>query len=682
MVKSLPTTQRPLMLPRRPHLYRHPGSTRLFSSLSPSERFGLAYLAAAVFLASTTTVFAQSEIPARIAEPLAIERLEAPRSAQEVPHHPSTSELPSDQAIMDRISEFSTAYLRDLLGIYARLRNEEMTTALSGELRRRDPGNALPRSDDLLRAQAMDLETSPPSQEETLDDLIDRLISAERNAEALELMEKERATTFRNRIFPFELELGDAYATAGNLLSARGAYGRALASPTRSGLAREGLAELDRLETIEAGYQLMARNRDAAALKYAENLRQQSPDDIEVRLLHAEALVSNYHYMEALPMLEAIHSEHFTKAPFPARDALAECYRAIGRFDEAGTLYRTLAVDPSMPARERDDAIVDAREVGRMRTGNLHGDAEFLTENEGEGFMGHLRVSAPIGERNHAGVRAWAYNVSLSEERSLRQSSGSYYGATGFLRRYAGDNLHFIEGRGGGGDNGEASWGVTFGREAPCVGVLGFEVSADANLPAVDSLQLIALNATENRVEGSIILPLPYQLQLYASGWGRQVQADGADLGEGWGASIELGRILWENETETRQIHVAYQGYYESFDASRLSENEVGRLGFAGDPAEGRLLGDDLIAPLYHPHGVFFSYETQATNRLYYWAGSGLFFNFGDNSAEYHVSAGLDWAFRDSLSFYLEGGYYSNGVSAGNSESDVVVGTVGWRGFF
>ena len=135
--------------------------------------------------------------------------------------------LPSDEAILKRLPEFSTEYVSDLLGIYARLENKAMVAALTNELRRRDPDGNLPLSDADIANAAMDMSNDPPSPHEALENQIDALILGKKYTEAIALMEKQRAGQFSGKSFPFDTDLADTYATVGNLSAAREAYQRA-----------------------------------------------------------------------------------------------------------------------------------------------------------------------------------------------------------------------------------------------------------------------------------------------------------------------------------------------------------------------------------------------------------------------------------------------------------------------
>ncbi len=633
------------------------------------------------------TAFASLSRPHSVAQDVvpAPEKSDPPPAAETTPAT-SAGDLPGDEAILNRLPELSTEYVRDLLGIYARLNNANMIAALTAELRKRDPDGALPMTDAEIAREAMDLNDDPPGPHEALENRIDALILAGKYPEVIVLMEKERAGQFAGKDFPFEVELGDAYGTTGNLAAAREAYQRVVSSKSApessKALARAGIVEIDKLEAIAAGYQMIEKHRDAEALAHADALRRKYPEDLEVQLLYAQALVPNYHYMEALPMLEAIKAKHYKGQAYPAQDALAESLRAVGRLDDSAAAYAELAKDSTVPAHVREQAVIAGREVSQMRAAHVAANLEFLSENEGDARMATAQASAPLGDGMHGGFRGWAYDVDLTNERSLRRDGGDFLGAVAFVRKYLDDNLSYVEARVGGGEHSELTWGVSYGREATHIGVLGYELSVDGNIPAIDSLQLIALNGVENRVSGSVTLPLPGRFEASAGVFGRTVEADGADLGDGWGASLEVGRPIWENVTQTRQIYLSYQANYESFDAARISEAEVARLGYNGLPAEGRLLGADLIEPSYHPHGLSLSYEAQLGSRLYAYAGTGLYFDFSDDEWDYHFTAGVDYSLTDTIDLIIEGGYYSDGTGASNDDSEVFVGTIGVKTYY
>lgn len=648
--------------------------------LSSSRRLLHQTIAVATALAALTRPHSEAQEAG-----LPSEQSELPPAAETSSATPK-SDLPGDEAILQQLPELSTEYVRDLLGIYARLNNANMIAALSAELRKRDPDGALPMTDTEMAREAMNLSDDPPGPHELLERRIDTLILAGKYPEVIALMEKERAGQFAGKDFPFEVELGDAYGTTGNLAAAREAYQRVVDSKSApeasQTLARSGIAEIDKLEAIAAGYQMIEKHQDAEALAHADALRRKYPEDLEVQLLYAQSLVPNYHYMEALPMLEAIKTKHYKGQAYPAQDALAESLRAVGRLDDSAAAYAELAKDTTVPAHVREQAVIAGREVSRMRAANVTAHLEFLSENEGDARLATVRASAPLGGGLHGGFRGWAHDVDLTEERSLRRDGGDFLGAVAFVRKYLDDNLSYVEARVGGGEHSELSWGISYGREATHIGVLGYDLSLDGNVPAIDSLQLIALNGVENRVSGSVTVPLPRRFEASAGAFGRTVQADGADLGEGWGAFFEVGRPIWENMTQTRQVYLSYRADYESFDAARISEAEVARLGYAGLPSDGRLLGADLIEPNYRPHGLSLSYEAQVNSALYGYVGTGLFFDFSDKEWDYHFTAGIDYALTDTIDLIIEGGYYSDGTGASNDDSEVLVGTIGLKSYY
>ncbi|MCB1233549.1 MAG: hypothetical protein KDM91_00590 [Verrucomicrobiae bacterium] len=584
--------------------------------------------------------------------------------------------LPSDESILQRMPDMATEYLREVYGIYARLGNEKMTEAIANELRRRDP--------DFTASSADEGESGPENPHDALEDRIDAMMQARKYSEAIAFMEKLRTERFGGGVFPFEVELADAYGTVGDLERATSGYQRVIDGAGHSAeakaAARAGIVEIEKLRATKIAYDLIERHRAGEALAQAEALRAKYPEDVEIELLHSQALVSNNRHAEALPTLEAIKARDYRGQSYPAQDALAESLLATGRLAEARAAYDELAVDVNALPHVRESAVRSSAEIFKSRTGAVKVDYERLSESEGDGNFIALEALAPVMIDTLAGVRAWYDDVSLSKERTLRASSGEFAGGVGFVRRYFGDGLTYFEGRAGGGQHGEVTWGASLGRERVHPGVTGYELSVDGNAPATDSLQLIALNGTEDRARVAVSGPLPGRFEYAADAWVRRVSADGADLGDGYGGFLEIGRPIWENRLETASLRLAYRADYERFNASRLSDAEAGRFDLLDD--DGRFLGADLVEPRYHPHGLRLSWDSQVNPWLYLYAEGGLFYDFADEEWDYQFSAGMEVALTERCDLVAEAGYYSDGTGASNDESEVIVGTVGLRWYY
>ena len=163
----------------------------------------------------------------------------------------------------------------------------------------------------------------------------------------------------------------------------------------------------------------------------------------------------------------------------------------------------------------------------------------------------------------------------------------------------------------------------------------------------------------------------------------RRVEADGTELGDGYGAFLEVGRPIWENLKETSRLYAAYRADYEKFDAKAISPGQAAALGYIGDPADGRFLGAELVEPRYHPHGVQLTYESQINPQLFHFLSAGLYFDFADEEWDYNFSAGLEYAITDTIDLILEGGYYSDGTgAASNEDSAVYSGSIGIRAYY
>ena len=99
----------------------------------------------------------------------------------------------------------------------------------------------------------------------------------------------------------------------------------------------------------------------------------------------------------------------------------------------------------------------------------------------------------------------------------------------------------------------------------------------------------------------------------------------------------------------------------------------------AGETAS---LGEDLIAPEYHPHGLYLGYEARLNEKLDLYSEAGLAYEFSDSEYDYNFTLGAEYGIRDQLDLVIEGAFYSNGTGAGNNESKVLVGKIGLQGYF
>jgi Flp pilus assembly protein TadD len=525
----------------------------------------------------------------------------------------------------------------------------------------------------------------PPSPYDHLENQIDALVSQRKYTEAIDFMEKLKRENLGGNPYYFEVDLGDAYASIGNFEEARISYQRVADSgnypPETKKKAEAGLVEVAKIEGIKESYDLIEANKAELALAKAGELRSAHPEDVEVEMLYAQALVSNRRHREALPALEMIKRTHYMGQAFPAQDAMAESLLATGRLEEAKAAYDELAVDPTVKPSVRQEAIRASSDIDEMKGAGVALNIELLSEGEGDGSFFRAEARAPVGADTLAGVKAWYYDVDLSEERSIKQDSGDFLGAVGFARHYLAGGLTYAEGRVGGGEHGDATWGVSYGKERTVPSVYGYYLTADVNLPALDSLSMVALNGVEDRVKGEVAGPLIGRLEFVASLSLRRVDIDDIDIGDGVMAHLEIGQPIWENADQTASLNLAYRADYEEFDSEQVSARQLARFGMSADPGESIDLGSELVEPLWHPHGLYMSYERQMTDWMFFYTGGGLFYEFAYENFIWEFSVGTEMALNSKVDLVIEGAYYSEGTSASRGDG-VVVGTAGLRMFY
>lgn len=598
----------------------------------------------------------------------------------------SNVSMMSDTDVTARLPELSLDRLEELLGLYARLGNTNLVNAINAELSRREGSD--PDAAGVMERAAEEADTGaddPPSPYDHLENQIDALVNQRKYTEAIELMEKLKREDLGGNPYVFEVDLGDAYATIGNFEAARASYQKVGGSggypPELKQKAAAGLVEIAKMEGIKESYDLITANKPEAALLKAEELRAANPDDVEVEMLYSQTLVSNRRYQEALPALEMIKRTHYMGQAFPAQDAMAESLLATGRLKEAKAAYDELALDPTVTPVARQEAIRYSSDIEKMKAAGVMLNIELLSEGEGDASFFRSEARAPISADTLAGVKAWYYDVDLSSERSIKKSAGDFLGAVGYLRHFLNDGLTYAEARVGGGEHGEATWGITYGKERTLPSTFGYYLTGDMNIPALDSLSLIALNGVEDRIKGEVAGPLVGRLEFVANLSLRRVDIDGVDLGDGVMAHLEIGQPIWENTDQTKSLNLAYRADYEKFDSERLSARQLGRFGVVADPGENINLGSELVEPLYHPHGLYLSYESQVTDWLFFYGGGGLFYDFADEELDWEFSVGTEMALNSKVDLVIEGAYYSEGTAASSGDS-VVVGTAGLRMFY
>ena len=602
-------------------------------------------------------------------------------------------ERDKDEAVIKKLPNLSTDYLVDLLGIYGRLGNKTMTDAVRAELTRRDPSGTMTNSageasgvvgDTFSPGSDPGYDPDPGSPFDAIEDQADRLLKLGKPTDAIAVLEKSKSGVKSGSAFPLELQLADAYLAAGRKAEAISTYQRVAASSgykstDRSEAGRQ-LTAIKRADDIAATHALLDRGANRTALPQAQALASSYPTDPAGQLLLARALNANGKFPEALAILETQRQRSPAGVPFEGQADYADVLYNNGRLDEAKAAYGIVAVDASELPLMRDEARRTAREIHVKMAPVIATDVEWLDEAEGNRVLTEFDAFTDVRPGTRVGAAAWHDNVSLSDERSLRTDHGSTTGGYAFIRQNIFDDQHYTDIRAGGADLGKVLYGLEVGRDAANDLRWGWSAAFHGNHPAIDSLQLIALDGRENVGALNVGGPLPLGLQLHARAGGRNVYAEDVELGDGWFAEFEIGRAIWKDKSNQRSLWMAYQGIWEEFDANQLSAADVSSFGLI-DPATGPAFASDLVEDLYQPHGFSLNFDHLVTDQLTTYLGTGANYDFADDEIDWHFSAGLNYRLKEDLVLTFESGYYSDGTAA-NDSSEVIVGNFGLRYYY
>lgn len=611
-------------------------------------------------------------------------------AAPQVPPTDAAADPDSDEAVLDRLPTLSTDHLSGLTGLYQRLGNEKMAAAVSAELNRRGASAATPNApsnraeQDWSPSSSDGSDNQPDSPFDATEDQADRLLKLGRASDAVTLLENSKARLSKGRAFPLEAQLASAYLASGRKAEAVTSFQSVAASSaypavTRSEAGNE-LARIQLSDEIAATYAALQTNDRKAALQRARSLSAAHPGDRDVDLLLAQALTANGMHREALPLMESLKTTTPPGQAFEAQADYADALYNSGQLERARAEYDQISHSRTETAAVRAEAVATSKEIFKKTADTLSVDGEYLNEAEGDRFYTRVDASAEVRKNVRVGASGWHDRVELSDERSVRTDSGSNTGAYAFVRPKIG-NHHFMDVRVGGADHGELLYALAAGREPANDLFWGGQVGYYGNHSAVNSLQLIALDGREDRLAASISGPLPFGLKLSARTGGRRIYAKDAELGDGWFADIEIGRTLWHDKANRRSLQLAYQANYESFDARRLSAGEVRSLGLI-DATGGELIGNELIEPRYHPHGINVSFNHRINDRLDSYLGAGVNYDFADDEIDWSITGGASYSLAAHLDLLFELGYYSDGTAAANDSSEVIVANVGLRYFY
>ncbi len=110
----------------------------------------------------------------------------------------------SDAEILERLPKLPTAQLQNLLSVYARLKNDQMSDSIMAELNRRAPGSITAEMTRSMRNEALGIDNASPNPYEVEETQIDVLTTRKQYAETIAIMEQLRIQKLGGRYFPLE----------------------------------------------------------------------------------------------------------------------------------------------------------------------------------------------------------------------------------------------------------------------------------------------------------------------------------------------------------------------------------------------------------------------------------------------------------------------------------------------
>ncbi len=437
-------------------------------------------------------------------------------------------------------------------------------------------------------------------------------------------------------------------------------------------------------EAMQKTYDQMHLGHREESLALAEGYLATYPNEPRIQMLYGQALAFNWRFTEAQPLLSNVKEKHYRNRPFPAEAVLGETYLAMGDIEAASTSYLAAAAcSLTVHADEQEFHQRILRDLRPHLDSSIAPSFEYLSLSEGDGFTLRNQVTRFIHPRTRIGVRSFAHQVELSDERILKMDDGEMKGANAYARQRIGD-FHFAEARIGGVSPGGVSGGFSYGREAFHQRNWFYEAYVDAKKPLTDSLQAIALAGLQDvagfRFEG----PLNPDLTIRGGGYFRTAELDEADLGEGYGFHGEIRKALWRDHRERSGIYGSLSTEYQRFDADNVTDRQLSRLGLI-DRTGLNQFADSIIEEEFFPVGAHLSAELEVSRDVAVFGRAGSVWDFADEEWIHEVSGGLNWNWTEKSDLTVSLAYQSGAGGRGgiiDEDESVFVGSIGVKYYF
>lgn len=276
-----------------------------------------------------------------------------------------------EQQVLQNLSNMNTEQVREMAELYGKLGNQEMTTRLVEELKKRNPKDK-GAADILIKQQETAQEENDlPGPEDDPEAIRAYNLSKQGDhTQAAAVLMNLKAKKYRGKPFPHQQDLAYALLESGQEETAKAAFNELLRSKSYTAAEKEdakrSLASLA-LEALHRKGHAALTARDAQrALQVANQLLLQNPNDPDGIALKAGAMVLTGNGQQAVNFLKELKSQSGA-GPFLHQKSLADTYHEAGLLDDATAAYQEIIDNPRSDPSDRMEASAALTSIARDR---------------------------------------------------------------------------------------------------------------------------------------------------------------------------------------------------------------------------------------------------------------------------------------------------------------------------
>ena len=279
---------------------------------------------------------------------------------------------PDDTKVIERAASMSAAELKEVIGIYGRLKKDDVLKPLAEELLRREPDNDTAK--DIIAGKPFDpgLEaTGGSTVEDQFSIRLDGFKKSGRHSEIIRTLTSLRSSKYSTGKFPYQQDLAYAYFESGNWSAARREF-KTLADSSaypqeERADARKTLTEMERTSAIAEGDALLKAKNSEAALAKAESLLKRYPGNSDVLALQARALTESGSPEQAMEILEKLRTKHKGSGVFEYESEVGGAYLALKDYDAAEATFQKILNSRGADATMKKEATKGLADVEMTR---------------------------------------------------------------------------------------------------------------------------------------------------------------------------------------------------------------------------------------------------------------------------------------------------------------------------